>query len=91
MGLVVVVDPFRGLQSETAVALEELALMARRPGGPVGLLYVIEHPRRSYSIGMAGLPCRSAIDATFARGQIRSLDDELKLIIRHGGLPPRQR
>lgn len=74
-------QPYRGSQDDTVRALEEL-LADARAGHVIGIAYVILRQPRLYVVGLAGETRRSAIDATFARGMVRALDDELKLIVR---------
>lgn len=78
---VVLLQPYRGSQDDTVRALEEL-LADARAGHVIGFAYVILRQPRMYSCGLAGQARKSAIDATFTRGMLKTLDDELAVIVR---------
>lgn len=78
-------EPYRGSQSDTVRTLEDL-LAEAMAGRLIGFAYVALHQPRSLSAGIAGEPRKSAIAAAFASGMCDVLKSDLEDIIR--GLKP---
>lgn len=75
---VVLLEPYRGSQSDTVKALEDL-LADARAGHLIGFAYVAWRQPQAYSTGVAGETKRSP---TFTRGMLCELDDQLAALIR---------
>jgi hypothetical protein len=80
---VVRLQPYRGQQSDTVKALEELLEEARRPEAPiVGFAYVVIRQPREHSVGLAGLPRYNGPNAVLTRGLLSLLDDQLAALVK---------
>lgn len=65
------------VDSETVGALENLLEMAKN-GQLIGLAYAAVHTDHGYDVGITGHAARCP---TYARGQLRALDDLLKDLV----------
>lgn len=81
---VVLLEPYRGSQSDTVKALEDL-LVEAKAGNLIGFAYVAMRLERSYGVGIAGETRRSP---TFTRGMLALLDDELAGLLRNPPISP---
>lgn len=77
MGIVVVLQPYRGSKIDTVTQLETL-LAEAKSGGLIGVAYVAMRQPSSYTIGIAGETRRSP---TYTRGMLCRLDDELASLL----------
>jgi hypothetical protein len=79
---VVLLEPYRGSQSETLKALQELLTEALKPNGAVGIVCILQRPGRDWSVIIAGEPRNNPIEAAFMNSVCDVLKGDLLEIIR---------